>query len=373
MPAEEHKASLKMGREFFKKFPNAFPFSYLPRSLQLRVFTFLHPGEKGFVTRVSKNWYSLIRYPFTYSIIFFLNQSNFLILKFPFIPRSPSLWSVIDLSTFPPFSPEPCDDEDYDESVVLYAKYQHRARSFINFLITVRPKVPSNLSTHPYLPSIHSSISFIHPLIHTFQSIHSSIPSIHPLIHTIHPSTHSSYNPSTHPYLPIHPLIHTIHPSTHPYLPSIHSSIPSIHPLIHTFQFIHSSIPSNSSTHSYHLSIHSSIPSNSSTHSYHLSIHSSIPSNSSTHSYHLSIHSSIPSNPSTHPYLPIHPLIHTIHPLTHSCFLSTHPYLPSIHSSILLHSVPSKPSIFTLIFKTLSQYNSFINENHQGEGIQVCL
>lgn len=115
MPAEEHKNSLKIGRDHLTKHPSIFPFSSLVRPLKIRVFKYLSPGDRGLVAKVCKNWYTLA--------------------------RSPALWHIIDFSTFPPFHPEGMEDEDYDESVVAYAKYQHRTRNFINFLITVRPKV----------------------------------------------------------------------------------------------------------------------------------------------------------------------------------------------------------------------------------------
>lgn len=58
--------------------------------------------------------------------------------------RSPELWSVVDLVAFPPCQASnltDVEDEDYDESMVSYIKYQRRTRKFMNFLISVRPKV----------------------------------------------------------------------------------------------------------------------------------------------------------------------------------------------------------------------------------------
>lgn len=118
MPPEEFLSSLLSAQEAWKTEPDHFPFSSLTRELQIRIFTYLNPAERGSIAVVCKKWNSLI--------------------------RSPDLWSVVDLVAFPPSQASnltDVEDEDYDESMVSYIKYQRRTRKFMNFLISVRPKV----------------------------------------------------------------------------------------------------------------------------------------------------------------------------------------------------------------------------------------
>lgn len=62
MPPEEFLSSLLSAQEAWKTEPDHFPFSSLTRELQIRIFTYLNPAERGSIAVVCKKWNSLIRH-----------------------------------------------------------------------------------------------------------------------------------------------------------------------------------------------------------------------------------------------------------------------------------------------------------------------
>lgn len=111
LPANDFLTLLLSGTEMLRLKPEKFPFKSLPKDSKLNVFSWLTPAERGVAARVCQEWSVLM--------------------------KTPSLWSDIDLATFPPHPNEP-DVED-DTNLTVYEAYRRRAKKFINYLVSIRP------------------------------------------------------------------------------------------------------------------------------------------------------------------------------------------------------------------------------------------
>lgn len=112
MPANDFITLLQSGAEMLRIKPEKFPFQSLPKDSKLNVFTWLTPAERGVAAKVCQEWSALM--------------------------KSPSLWSDIDLATFPPHPSEAGDGDD-DTNLTVYEAYRRRTKKFINYLVSIRP------------------------------------------------------------------------------------------------------------------------------------------------------------------------------------------------------------------------------------------
>lgn len=113
LPANDFQVLRESATEMLRQKPEQFPFKSLPKDSKLSVFSWLSPAERGAAARVCQEWSILI--------------------------KTPSLWSDIDLSTFPP---HPNDGETDDETnLTVYEAYRRRAKKFINYLVSIRPMI----------------------------------------------------------------------------------------------------------------------------------------------------------------------------------------------------------------------------------------
>jgi len=112
---EEYTASLIAGRQQLHEQPDYFPFRCLTDDCKLRIFSHLNPSERGTAARVCRSWSQLM--------------------------RTPSLWNVIDLVTFPPFPPDSDDVFSGDDNMKVYDSYCARVKCFVGYLVSIRPVV----------------------------------------------------------------------------------------------------------------------------------------------------------------------------------------------------------------------------------------
>jgi len=101
------------GLEMLRRVPEAFPFQSLPVDCRLKVFSLLSITERGQAARVCKDWCALM--------------------------RMPELWTNIDFLSFA-FCRR-CAKTGRDCTLLCYAAYRTRMKSFFRFLFSVRPKI----------------------------------------------------------------------------------------------------------------------------------------------------------------------------------------------------------------------------------------
>lgn len=92
----------------------SFPFQKLPADCMLKIFSFLTPVERGQAAQVCSQWRTLV--------------------------KSSSLWSVVDLTTFPLCTKKSARHECTE---LCYAAYRNRMKKFIKYLISVKPALHS--------------------------------------------------------------------------------------------------------------------------------------------------------------------------------------------------------------------------------------
>ena len=114
MPATDFAQLLKFGKEELEVKPDIFPFQSLSKDFKLLIFSLLSPAERGIAALVCQEWSMLM--------------------------KTPSLWSTVDLISFPP-PPMDYTEDETDKSLETYEAYRRRTKKFINYLVGIRPVV----------------------------------------------------------------------------------------------------------------------------------------------------------------------------------------------------------------------------------------
>ncbi|ELU06028.1 hypothetical protein CAPTEDRAFT_168270 [Capitella teleta] len=106
---------LSMGKALATLKPQQFfPFQQLPADCMLKIFSFLSPTERGQASQVCSQWRALI--------------------------KSASLWSSVDLTTFPLCTKKSARHECTE---LCYSAYRTRMRKFMKYLVSVKPALRS--------------------------------------------------------------------------------------------------------------------------------------------------------------------------------------------------------------------------------------
>ncbi len=109
--------SLRMSRSTVRlkeKVVSSFAFDQLPQDCQLKIFTFLSPQERGFAARVCTEWNQLM--------------------------KTPSLWNIIDLTSFPLCSKSSLAHKC---GPLCYEIYKRRLKHYIRYLEGIGPAMKS--------------------------------------------------------------------------------------------------------------------------------------------------------------------------------------------------------------------------------------